>query len=71
MFQQIKREASLTVLFLALLILFWIIAGFGFSGAKMQVFEVPLWAILGTVGVWFAAIILAYILTRKIKDVDL
>ena len=54
-YRQIKREAIATGVVLLLLILFWLVAGFGLSGLDVKVFHLPLWAVMGTVGVWFMA----------------
>ena len=54
---QIKKEAAWTGAVLGLLILFWLVAGFGVSRVDIVVFHIPLWAITATVGVWFAAIV--------------
>ena len=65
------REAKGTVAALVTLIVFWLLAGIIGSGIEVSVFKVPLWAILGTLGVWTFAIFLATTLSRNIKDTDL
>lgn len=71
-FNVVKREALYTGLALAALIIFWLIAGFGTSSLDVKIFHLPLWAILGTIGVWIFAIILSFILSRKFfTDMDL
>ena len=68
MFNQICREARSTGLALAILIVFWIFAGFGVSilAPEIRIFNLPLWTITGIFGTWFFAILLATILARKI-----
>ena len=71
-FKQVKREAIFTAISLAALIIFWLIAGFGTSSIEIKIFHLPLWAILGTIGVWIAAIILTFLLTKLIfRDMEL
>ena len=68
----VRKEAIYTALALAALIIFWIIAGFGTSSINLKIFHLPLWAILGTLGVWIFAILLSFILSKKLfKDFKL
>ena len=71
-FDVVKREAFLTGLALAALIIFWIVAGFGTASLDTKIFHLPLWAILGTVGVWIFAILISFVLSKKLfTDMDL
>ena len=71
-FSLVKREAIYTGLALVGLILFWLVAGFGTSAVDVKIFHLPLWALLGTVGVWFVGIAIAALLSRKLfTDMDL
>ena len=71
-YQQIKREARWTVLALFVLILFWLLAGFGLSGLPGEVLGLPLWAVTSSVGVWFFAILLVKLLTSLVfQDMEL
>ena len=71
-FRIVRREAIYTGIALAALIFFWLIAGFGTSSIDVKIFHLPLWALLGTIGVWFFAIGISFVLSRKIfKDMDL
>ena len=71
-FDVVKREAFLTGLALAALIIFWIVAGFGTASLDVKIFHLPLWAILGTVGVWIFAILISFVLSKKLfTDMDL
>ena len=71
-YRQIKREAIATGVVLLLWILFWLVAGFGLSGLDIKVFHLPLWAVMGTVGVWFMGILLVRVLTKTVfRDMPL
>lgn len=71
-FSLVKREAIYTGIALFGLIIFWLIAGFGTASSEIKIFHLPLWALLGTVGVWFVAICISAILSKVLfKDVDL
>ena len=68
---QIRREAAFTGLALLALILFWLVAGFGTASLDVKVMHVPLWAVLGSIGVWAMAILLTFLLTKFIfRDMD-
>lgn len=71
-FSLVRREAIYTGLALAGLIIFWLIAGFGTASLDVKIFQLPLWAVLGTVGVWFVAILISAVLSKKLfTDMDL
>ena len=71
-FSLVRREAIYTGLGLAGLIIFWLIAGFGTASSEIKIFHLPLWAILGSIGVWLVAIVISAILSKILfKDVDL
>ena len=71
-FSVVRREAVYTGVALALLIIFWLIAGFGLANIDVKIFHLPLWAVAGSIGVWIFAILASYILSRKLfKDIDL
>ncbi len=71
-FSLARREAIYTGLALAGLIIFWLIAGFGTASLDVKIFHLPLWAVLGSVGVWFVAIFISALLSKVLfKDVDL
>ena len=68
----VKREAVYTGIALAALIIFWLIAGFGTSSSDVKIFYLPLWAFLGSIGVWIFAIVISFVLSRKLfTDIDL
>ena len=63
-YRQVRREAGATGVLLALIILFWCAAGFGLAGVPVFVFGLPLWAVMGTVGVWLFALVGVYVLVH-------
>ena len=63
-YRQVRREAGATGVLLALIILFWCAAGFGLAGVPVFVLGLPLWAVMGTVGVWMFAIVGIYVLVH-------
>ena len=71
-FSLVKREALYTGLALAGLIIFWLIAGFGLANVDVKIFHLPLWAVAGSIGVWFFAIFISFILSQKLfKNINL
>ena len=67
---QMRKEAGYTGLALLLLILFWLLAGFGAAQLDVTVFH--LWTVTSSIGVWFMAILLVNILTKYIfQDMSL
>ena len=71
-FSLVRREAIYTGLALVGLIIFWLIAGFGTASLDVKIFHLPLWAILGSIGVWLVAILISFVLSRILfRDVDL
>ena len=71
-FSLVRREAIYTGLALIGLIIFWLIAGFGTASLDVKIFHLPLWAVLGSIGVWFFAIIISAVLSKILfKDIDL
>ena len=71
-YRQVQREAIATGIVLVLLILFWLASGFGLAGSDIRIFHLPLWAMMGSIGVWFMAIFLVRILTKLVfRDMPL
>lgn len=71
-FSLVKREAIYTGIALVGLIIFWLIAGFGMANIDGKIFHLPIWAFLGSFGVWIFAIVISYILSKKLfTDMDL
>ena len=70
--KQIRKEAKATVICLLIIIAYWLIAGFGLAQIDITIFHLPLWVITGCLGTWILAMILIWILTKKVfKDMDL
>lgn len=71
-FEQIKREAKFTGIALVILIIFWCVAGFGMANVNITIFNLPLWSVAGTVGVWLFAMVLVWFMIHFIfKDMNL
>lgn len=71
-FRQINKEAKACGIDLLLIIVFWVIAGFGVDALKITVFHTPLWAITGCVGTWVFSVVLVIIMVKKVfKDFNL
>jgi len=69
---QIRREATATGLSLVILIAVWCMAGFGLADVPAEVFGIPLWALLGTVGIWgFSLLVVAFLLRFVFRDMEL
>ena len=48
-FRQANREAKTTVVATVVVILFWILAGFGLAGSDIVIFDTPIWVIGGCI----------------------
>ncbi len=59
---QTSKEAIISVVALAIVVIAWIIFGFGLSAFDIRIAETPLWAIMGTIGTWVVAIIICIVL---------
>ncbi|MBR2774433.1 MAG: YhdT family protein [Selenomonadaceae bacterium] len=71
-FSLVRREAIYTGLALVGLIIFWLIAGFGTASSEIRIFHLPLWAVLGSIGIWLVAIVISAVLSKILfKDIDL
>ena len=70
-FQQANREAKTTVVATVVVILFWIVSGFGLAGSDIVIFDTPIWVIGGCIVSWLFAVVVAWWLAEYvIKDVD-
>lgn len=68
-FHQAKQEAKAVFIGLILIILFWIISGFGVSWLGIMVWHTPLWAITGCIGTWiFSIVLISWIVKKVFKD---
>ena len=69
---QATREAKATVVALAVIIVAWIVLGFGLSGIDVQVFQLPIWVVGGTLGVFVVSVVVAAVLRYAVlADFDL
>lgn len=69
---QANREAKATIVALAVVVVVWIVTGFGLSAVDIEVFNTPIWVFGGTLGTWIAAIVAAVVLGRRVfADFDL
>ncbi|MDD6382617.1 YhdT family protein [Mitsuokella sp.] len=55
-YQQVKKEAGATGVLLLVLIVFWMVAGFGLSGVQAEFLHLPVWVWMSSIGVWIFAI---------------
>lgn len=55
--QQANREAKASAVAAAVVIVAWLVLGFGLEGTGVAVFSTPLWIIGGCVGTWLVAIV--------------
>lgn len=71
-YRQIKKEAAVCVIGLIVLIIFWIVAGFGVSRLDITVYHMPLWAITGCIGTWlFSVAMVVWMIKKVFKDFSL
>lgn len=70
--KQIQKEVKICVAALAMIIVFWALAGFGISRFDITVWNTPLWAITGCLGTWiFSIVLVTYLIKKVFKDFDL
>ncbi len=71
-YRQIKREALATGGALAVIIVFWLAAGFGLAPLRVQVFHLPLWVVASCFGTWLLSVVLVRLLTKYVfRDMNL
>ena len=69
---QADREAKATVIALLVIVLAWILLGFGLAGFDIRLFHLPIWVVGGTLGVLIVSIIVAAVLRYGVfADFDL
>ncbi len=61
-----NREAAYTVVALAVIVVAWLVLGFGLAGSDVRIASTPLWIIGGTVGTWLVAVVAAVVLAKRI-----
>ena len=68
-FDQAAKEAKAVGIGLILIIVFWVISGFGISRLDITVWHTPLWVITGCLGTWiFSIILVSWIVKKVFKD---
>ena len=69
---QANREAKATVVALAVIVVAWIVLGFGLAGLDVRLFHLPVWVVGGTLGVLIVSIVVAAVLRHGVfADFDL
>lgn len=70
--RQANREAKVTLFGAAIVVICWLVFGFGLYGIDIVIFSTPLWIIMGCLGTWVVAMIVSIVLaTRVIEDCPL
>ncbi len=71
-YRQTRREAAGTGWALAVLILFWCLAGFGLASVNVRFFHLPLWIWAAVGGSWLLSLVLVkFLVTRVFRDMEL
>ena len=65
------KEAKLTIFGLIFLIIFWLMAGILLSNVEVKIYYIPLWAIVGTIGVWITGVAISIVLSKTIRNMKL
>lgn len=65
-FLQINKEVKATAFALLIVVVYWLLAGFGLAGVEVTVFYMPLWAFAGCFGTAVIALIIAVVLSKKV-----
>lgn len=70
--QEANREAVISLIGLGVIIIVWLIGGFGLASIDFAVAGLPLWVIGGTFLPWIVSIILAVLFASKLfRNFDL
>ena len=70
--RQANREARATCIALAVIVVVWIVGGFGLASSGIEIFHTPVWVFGGCILPWIAAIVAAVVLSRRVfRDFDL
>lgn len=64
--RQIRREAKATTALFALCFLWHVGFGYGLSGSAVRIFNLPLWWIVSTPGVFVVAVVGVVVLLKKV-----
>ena len=69
--KQANTEARAALCVLALIIVVWLVCGFGLSGIDVRIWGMPIWVLCGcTVPIIVASVAAAFLARRVIKDVN-
>lgn len=66
--QQANREAKITLAGVAVVIVCWLLFGFGLYNVDIVIFSTPLWIIMGCLGTWIVALIVSIVLATKVIE---
>lgn len=66
--RQANREAKVTVAGAAVVVICWLIFGFGLYGIDITIFSTPLWIIMGCLGTWVVALVVSIVLATKVIE---
>ena len=61
---QVNKEAKITLVALGIIVVAWIVLGFGLSACDIEIANTPIWVIGGTLGIWLVAIAVSIILPK-------
>lgn len=69
---QTNKEAKASVVAVGVIIVVWLVGGFGLSGIDVEIAHTPLWVVVGCGATWICAIGAAVVLARSVfVDFDL
>lgn len=66
--RQANREAKVTVVGAVVVVICWLIFGFGLYGIDITIFSTPLWIIMGCLGTWLVALAVSIVLATKVIE---
>ena len=65
---QANKEAKVTLVGVAIVIVCWLLFGFGLYGVDIEIFSTPLWIVMGCLGTLIVAMIVSVILATKVIE---
>lgn len=65
---QANKEAKVTLVGVAIVIVCWFLFGFGLYGVDIEIFSTPLWIVMGCLVTWIVAMIVSIILATKVIE---
>lgn len=66
--RQANREAKITAIGVGVVIVCWLVFGFGLYNVDIVILSTPLWIIMGCLGTWIVALVLSIILATKVIE---